>query len=337
MHSFALPKKIGHYTLTRFLSRGGMGEVYLATDAILHRQVAIKVMRLNKDDAERRARFLREARALAALSHPNVIVIHEVGAAENVQEDKTTTVPFLVMEYVEGRALETLMRARRLTANECVGFAIQIADGLGAAHQRRILHRDIKPSNLMVSDEGRVKILDFGISKLLQDDPAEAETDEVTQVKDTREGIILGTVRYLSPEQARGNTLDPRSDIFSFGIVLYEMLTGKHPFSGNTTLETVTKIVADEPRAWPTTGLATPPLLKRIVQRCLMKDPNDRYASFAEVVVDLKAVQRELDQAFVINPAAYTPSQPLEPVPGMPTDIDLTESEQVTSSQQRTV
>ncbi|HNH82777.1 MAG TPA: protein kinase [Acidobacteriota bacterium] len=337
VHSFALPKKIGHYTLTRFLSRGGMGEVYLATDEILHRQVAIKVMRLNKDDAERRARFLREARALAALSHPNVIVIHEVGAAENIQEDKTTTVPFLVMEYVEGRALETLMRARRLTANECVGFAIQIADGLAAAHQRRILHRDIKPSNLMVSDEGRVKILDFGISKLLQDDPAEAETDEVTQVKDTREGIILGTVRYSSPEQARGNTLDPRSDIFSFGIVLYEMLTGKHPFSGNTTLETVTKIVADEPRPWPTTGLAIPPLLKRIVQRCLMKDPHDRYASFAEVVVDLKAVQRELDQAFVINPVAYTPSQPLEPVPGMPTDIDLTESEQVTSSQQRTV
>lgn len=273
-----------------------MGEVFLATDEVLQRNVAIKVLRFDRnqtDDVEKRMRFMREARSVAALNHPNIVVIHEIGTTEDFESDSKNTVPYLVMEYVEGHALEHLMRARRLTLQEAVRLGVQIGEGLHAAHQRKIIHRDIKPSNIMVTSEGRIKILDFGISKLLQEETPVASDEDITHVKDTSEGIILGTIRYLSPEQARGQQIDVRSDIFSFGIVLYEMLAGKHPFPGANTLETVTKIVVQEPNPLPE-SLNISKTLEAIVRKCLRKDPSERYPTFAELLTDLEIARREL-------------------------------------------
>ncbi|MBX7223730.1 MAG: protein kinase [Blastocatellia bacterium] len=321
MSKLVLPLKIGHYTLLRFLDRGGMGEVFLATDEVLQRQVAIKILRVDHDreNSAKRARFMREARSIAALNHPNIVVIHEVGTTAELYPDDPAPTPFLVMEYVEGKPLGSLMRARPLGFSEAINIALQVADGLNAAHLKRILHRDIKPSNLMISQEGRVKILDFGISKLLRDGEGDVAED-ITQLKETAEGLILGTIRYLSPEQARGQQLDVRSDVFSFGIVLYEMLTGKHPFPGQNTLETVTKIVVEEPTpAVETLGL--PEALTRLLQRCLRKDPADRYPSFTELLSDLDAIRRSMlatDELKKRNPLSgyHYAEDSLETLPG---------------------
>ncbi|MCS6885780.1 MAG: protein kinase [Acidobacteriota bacterium] len=279
MESQRLLGKIGHYKLHKFLDSGGMGEVYLATDEILKRQVAIKILKPND---RTKARFLTEARAVASLNHPNIVIIYEVGYTDK-------NCPFIVMEYIEGTSLEELLLAGHLPLEKTLDLAIQAAEGLAAAHVQKIVHRDIKPSNLMISKDGRLKILDFGLSKLLQDIPADAST----QIKHTSEGTILGTIAYLSPEQALGQNVDHRSDIFSFGIVLYKMLTGKHPFPGSNSVETTMKIVTQSAEKWPKDS-AIPIELKKLVMKCLMKSPDDRYQSMKEVVEELQQLRFKL-------------------------------------------
>lgn len=283
-----LPTRIGHYTLCKFLDKGGMGEVFLATDDILQRQVAIKLLKLHHSDSDRRSRFLSEARAIAALNHPNIVVVHEIG---HLGEESTDNgdIPFIVMEYVEGKSLENILLERIPSAYEAVDIALQIAEGLHTAHQRKIIHRDIKPSNLMVTNDGRVKILDFGLSKLIFETSSEAST----QIKNTADGVIVGTIPYLSPEQALGQKLDGRSDIFSFGIVLYRILTGRHPFPGNNAVETTTRIVTQAPERWPD-EIPIPQRLKRLVMKCLMKDPDSRFQTMGEVIEELKEIRTEL-------------------------------------------
>lgn len=299
MDTSNLPTRIGHYTLCKFLDKGGMGEVFLATDDILQRQVAIKLLKLHHSDSDRRSRFLSEARAIAALNHPNIVVVHEIGHLSEESAESEDT-PFIVMEYVEGKSIESLLLERLPSAYETVEIALQIAEGLHTAHQRRIIHRDIKPSNLMLTRDGRVKILDFGLSKLMLETSSEAST----QIKNTAEGVILGTIQYLSPEQALGQRLDARSDIFSFGIVLYRMLTGKHPFPGSNAVEITTRIVTQAPEKWPD-EIPIPQRLKRLVIKCLMKDPNSRYQTMSEIIEELKEIRVQLQ----------SPSQQIPPLP----------------------
>ncbi|MBL8149234.1 MAG: serine/threonine-protein kinase [Blastocatellia bacterium] len=287
MQSTNLPKKVGHYTLFRFLDSGGMGEVFLAIDEILQRPVAIKFLHLHHRESDRRARFMNEARAIAALNHPNIVVIHEINETPD-EQNENLPVPYIVMEYIEGESLENILNTHKLTTFEVIILALQIAEGLQAAHQRKIVHRDIKPSNIMITKEGRVKILDFGLSKLVYETSSEAST----QIKRTAEGTIVGTIPYLSPEQALGQNVDARSDIFSYGIVLYRMLTNQHPFPGSNAIETTTKIVTQEPEPWPY-QLNIDSGLKNIVVNCLQKIADDRYSSLEEVIKDLEAVLRK--------------------------------------------
>src|SRR5258708_3937186 len=229
---------ISHYRVVRKIGAGGMGEVLLAQDTQLDRSVAIKLMsaELARDPTQRK-RFQAEAKAASGLSHPNICVIHEVGETEDGR-------PFLAMEYVEGRTLDAVMQQRRLKISEIISVGIQVADALDAAHARRIVHRDIKPGNIMLDQRGRVKVLDFGLAKRFTDDDTTATTASTAL---TQPGYLIGTPHYMSPEQALGRRLDQRSDIFSVGVVLYELVTGQRPFPGKTTGETINSIVNHEP------------------------------------------------------------------------------------------
>lgn len=287
MESLILPKRIGHYNVNRLLGVGGMGGVFLATDEVLQRDVAIKV--LHQQDAEKRERFLMEARSAAALNHPNIVTIYEVGEVKEENAAGLENVPYLAMEYIEGESLEQVMEKRRLSLEEALSFSVQILEGLQAAHERRIIHRDIKPSNLMVTSQGRIKILDFGLSKVIHEKTPEAKL----KLKQSLDGVIMGTVGYISPEQALGRNLDARSDIFSFGIVLYEMLTGAHPFPGFNVTETLALIVTQPPEAWPE-GLDVPAQLKQITTKCLQKDVNARYSNVEQLLAEIAELRGEL-------------------------------------------
>jgi eukaryotic-like serine/threonine-protein kinase len=212
-----------------------MGVVYAATDTHLDRPVAIKVPPSDRvADPGRKQRFVQEAKAASALNHPNIVTIHDIRSHDGVD--------FIVMEYVEGQTLEVLVSAKGMRPLQALKYAVQIADALAKAHGSGILHRDLKPSNMMVTDEGRAKILDFGLAKLLE--PSDSSPDAITARSMTEEGAVMGTTAYMSPEQAEGRKLDARSDIFSFGSVLYEMVTGQKPFTGDTRLATMSKIVS---------------------------------------------------------------------------------------------
>jgi eukaryotic-like serine/threonine-protein kinase len=214
-------QQLGSYQIVSLLGRGGMGVVYKARDTRLNRSVAIKVLPADQmSDPERKRRFIQEARAASALNHPNIITLHDIG------NDRGTD--FIVMEYVAGRTLDQRIPRKGMKFSEALKVAIQVADALAKAHSAGIIHRDLKPSNVMVTDEGLVKVLDFGLAKLTEAVTAEGETRSLESL--TEEGMIIGTVSYMSPEQAEGKKLDARSDIFSFGSVLYEMVTGKWPF-----------------------------------------------------------------------------------------------------------
>jgi serine/threonine protein kinase len=232
-----IPETLGHYRILGPLGKGGMGEVYAAEDTRLHRRVAIKVLPpLLAGDAERRHRFEREAQAIAALNHPNIVTIHSV--------EQDDGVPFLTMELVEGKSLAESIRTGGLPTDALLRVGIAVSDAMAAAHQRGITHRDIKPGNIMVSPEGRVKVLDFGLAKLREAEAEEA-AEAVTRVPTqdlTGEGRIIGTVAYMSPEQAEGKPVDPRSDIFSLGVVLHELATGEKPFKGETTVSLISSI-----------------------------------------------------------------------------------------------
>ncbi|MGB5552397.1 MAG: serine/threonine-protein kinase, partial [Thermoanaerobaculia bacterium] len=238
-------KKLSHYTVTAKLGEGGMGEVWLAHDERLERDVAIKVLpREFADDPERLARFEREAKTLAALDHPNIVHIYSVESAtvEGESGSGEQTVHFLTMQRVDGRQLSELIPDGGLPLERIFQLGIPLAEALAAAHEKGIVHRDLKPANIMVTEEGRLKVLDFGLAKLHQAAAAPEVTAAPTEVL-TGEGKILGTMPYMSPEQLEGKDLDPRSDIFSVGILLYEMATGGRPFQGETSVSLISSIV----------------------------------------------------------------------------------------------
>jgi serine/threonine protein kinase len=257
--------RLGPYEILAALGAGGMGEVYRARDTRLERIVAIKVLPADQvADPERKRRFVQEAKAASALNHPNIVAIYDISEDAGVD--------FIVMEYVPGKSLEQLIPRKGLRTGETLSFALQIADALAKAHAAGIVHRDLKPGNIMVNDEGQVKVLDFGLAKLTEASIG-VEDSTPTARQGTEEGAILGTISYMSPERAEGRSVDSRSDVFSFGDVLYEMLTGQKAFQHDSKLSTLSSILREEPKAISQTVLDVPRDLEKIVQRCLRKDP----------------------------------------------------------------
>ncbi|MDI1240920.1 MAG: serine/threonine-protein kinase, partial [bacterium] len=275
----------GHYQILSLIGAGGMGEVYLADDTKLGRKVAIKFLneKYSKDE-DLLNRFIQEAQAASALNHPNLITVYEIGEHDGSH--------YMATEFIEGRTLRERMK-ERLTFEEALSISVQTAEALSAAHQAGIVHRDIKPENIMVRPDGYVKVLDFGLAKLTEVMNSGAEEETKRLVK-TNPGMIMGTVSYMSPEQARGKVTDARSDVFSFGVVMYEMLTGKIPFGGETVTDTLSSIISLEPQ--PITSLAPhlPRELQRIVQKTLKKKRDQRYQSTRDLTGDLKELRDEL-------------------------------------------
>ena len=283
---------MSHFRIVDKLGEGGMGVVYRAEDLDLGRQVALKVLHTEfVTDRERRQRFLREARTAAAVTHPNIATVHEIGEHEGVI--------FIAMELVEGRTLKRAIREDGHEFEECLRLALEICEGLARAHQANIIHRDLKPDNVVIDNDGRVKILDFGLAKLYEDptgDPADDTSGMQTiSAAVTRDGRILGTVQYMSPEQARGVELDARSDVFSLGIVMYEMITGHPPFHGETITDTLTAILRDDQEPIARFNPQVPVEFERILRRCLEKDAQDRYQNATEVLADLRKLKRMSD------------------------------------------
>jgi serine/threonine protein kinase/tetratricopeptide (TPR) repeat protein len=280
---------LGPYRVLEQLGAGGMGEVYRARDPRLGRDVAIKVLpRQFAADADRLRRFEQEARAASALNHPNILVVHDVGTHEGA--------PFLVTELLEGESLRERLRGGALPVRQAVDIATEIAHGLAAAHDHGIVHRDLKPDNVFVTRDGRAKILDFGLVKQVAALPADQQTESPTQgvPEVTRAGVLLGTVGYISPEQIRGEPADSRSDIFGFGCVLYEMLSGRKAFEKPTGVETLTAILKEEPPPLVPPSGSAPASLGRIVRRCLEKRPEDRFPSAHELGLALEPVAETL-------------------------------------------
>jgi dienelactone hydrolase len=277
---------LGPYEILGALGAGGMGEVYRARDTSLDREVAIKVLPpAFAVDPERLSRFEREAKLLASLNHPNVAAVYGLHEADGIR--------FLAMELVAGGTL-TEEIARGLAPTRVVEIAAKIADGLSAAHREHVIHRDIKPDNIVIDRDGRPKILDFGLAKVSLFATAPEEETALREATMTREGMVLGTVAYMSPEQAQGQAVDPRSDVFSFGIVLYEMATGRRPFGGENSISTLSAILRDTPPSILEAAPSTPPPLERIVRRCLEKRPEDRYPDASELRDDLLELRNQL-------------------------------------------
>ena len=281
-------KTVGHYRITSQLGAGGMGEVFLAEDTRLERKAAIKFLPAEMAaDPERRQRFLKEARAASALNHPHVCIVYDVGETDD-------GLPFIAMEFIEGGSLDSVLKTRRLEIPQIVDLAAQVADALDAAHACRIVHRDIKPANISLNERGQVKVLDFGLAKRLAAESLDA-LGTTAEAQQTQEGSILGTPRYMSPEQALGKPLDQRSDLFSLGVVLYELTTGQLPFGGANFAEILNNIVHAQPTAIARLNYDVPPELERITLKCLQKSPDRRYQTARELMVDLRNLARELE------------------------------------------
>ena len=281
-------RSLGHYRITASIGAGGMGEVYRATDTTLGRDVAIKMLPAAvAQDPERLARFEREARSLAALNHPNIVTIYAVEEAEGSR--------FLAMELVEGQSLDTVLEPEGLPLARFFEIAVPFADALSAAHERGIVHRDLKPANVMVTREGRVKVLDFGLAKLeaAEANPNLSSTPTESRGDLTSEGQVFGTVAYMSPEQARGAKVDARSDVFSLGVVLYQMVTGERPFQGASAVEMMSAILRDTPPSVTDQRPDLPLHLARVLRRCLEKDPRERYQTSRDVYNELKELRAE--------------------------------------------
>jgi eukaryotic-like serine/threonine-protein kinase len=274
--------KLGDYEIKSMLGAGGMGEVYRARDARLGRDVAIKVLpALFSSDSDRLRRFEQEARAAAALNHPNILAIHQMGTHEGS--------PYLVSELLEGETLREQLKRGKLIVRKAIDFGVQVARGLSAAHEKGIVHRDLKPENLFVTKDGRVKILDFGLAKLTQPQSG-SENSAPTAGGETEPGAIMGTVGYMSPEQVRGQSADHRTDIFSFGAILYEMLAGKRAFQKPTSPETMSAILNEDPASISQVTTSIPPALQRVVHRCLEKNPEQRFQSASDLAFALEAL-----------------------------------------------
>ena len=288
--------KLGPYEIVAPLGAGGMGEVYRARDMRLGRDVAIKVLpEALAKDADRLRRFEQEARTIAALSHPNILGIHDIGAHEGA--------PFLVSEFLEGETLRERLEAGPLPVRRAIEYALGIAQGLAAAHEKGIVHRDLKPENVFITRDGRVKVLDFGLAKLLR--PEESHQTAVTLTSPvTLPGMVMGTVGYMSPEQVRGDPTDARSDIFSFGAMLYEMLTGKRAFKRDTSAETMTAILREEPPELNDTGWQGPLGLQRILGRCLEKNIERRFQSASDLAFAIESLSGTSSAKSVAQPKA---------------------------------
>ena len=272
-------KQIGRYPVIEKIGSGGMGAVYLAQDPILGRKVAIKV--LHEDfvsDPVRLSRFEKEAKAASSLEHPGVAHIYEIGESDGIH--------FIAMQYVEGLTLSDRLKKEQVTYQQILDWAIQICEAIEEAHLQGIVHRDLKPQNIMVTAQGQIKVLDFGIAKTT--DPRQNGSDTRTDT-----GVIMGTVQYMSPEQALGKQIDHRSDIFSIGVLLYETATGRLPFQGENTIETLQKILHDSPQPFARTNPAMPPEFERIIMKCLEKEATRRYQSIHEMLIDLRNLQVE--------------------------------------------
>ncbi|HXY14518.1 MAG TPA: WD40 repeat domain-containing serine/threonine protein kinase [Terriglobales bacterium] len=274
--------KLGPYEIQTSLGAGGMGEVYRAFDARLHRNVAIKILPASfSSDPERLQRFTQESRATAALNHPNILAIHDIG------DDRGT--PYVVCELLEGETLRDRLRAGPLSSRKAIEYAQQIARGLAAAHEKNIVHRDLKPENIFLTNDGGAKILDFGLAKVTRPG-AELSADAPTMQVATEAGTVLGTVGYMSPEQVRGKAADQRSDIFAFGAILYEMLSGKRAFHGDSAADTMSAILKEEPPDLFETNRNVLPALESIVRHCLEKNPAERFQSARDVGFSLEAI-----------------------------------------------
>ncbi len=289
----AAGRKIGHYQIISLLGTGGMGEVYLAQDTRLGRQIALKLLPQEfTTDRERVARFEQEARAASALNHPNIITIFEIGQVDGTH--------YIATEFIDGQTLRHLMKTTQIKLREVLEIMIQAASALAAAHEAGIAHRDIKPENIMLRRDGYVKVLDFGLAKLTEKRRAgqAAETEAATRKRiNTTPGVVMGTVTYMSPEQARGEEVDSRTDIFSLGVVLYEMVTGRAPFEGGTAGEILAQILEREPPPLQRYTREAPAELERIVMKALRKDREERYQTIKDVQLDLKSLREEEFQA----------------------------------------
>ncbi|MGO9649098.1 MAG: protein kinase domain-containing protein [Terriglobales bacterium] len=288
--------------MTAAIGAGGMGEVYRATDTKLGRDVALKVLPPDMArDPERLARFQREARAIAALNHPHIVTIFSVEEADGVH--------FLTMELVEGQSLDRRIPESGLPVEQIVEIASALADALAAAHEKGIVHRDLKPANVMVTDDGRVKVLDFGLAKDVRaDNPSNAT---LTSAGHTQAGIVMGTPAYMSPEQISGRPLDHRTDIFSFGIILYEMATGRRPFEGTSSAELASSILRDTPAAITSARADLPADLARIIRRCLEKDPRHRVQTARDVTNEFRDLERQSSQAAAVPASRAMPATPV--------------------------
>ncbi|MCI0441686.1 serine/threonine protein kinase [bacterium] len=283
-------KRISHYTVLSKIGSGGMGEVYLAQDQKLDRTVALKILPPEfASDPARMHRFVQEAKAASALDHPNVAHIYEIGESNGTN--------FIAMQYIEGTTLDAFIKDRQLQSNEILDIAIQIADALDVACSKGIVHRDIKSANIMITPRGQIKVLDFGLTKVEQKTTSQPEASKMETATGTTPGMILGTVQYMSPEQALGKPVDHRSDIYSLGVVMYQLATSKLPFSGSTPSDTLNRILNSQPEAIARFNYNIDLGLEHIIRKCMEKDPDRRYQSARELQIDLKISSGTQNQA----------------------------------------
>ena len=301
--NIATGTRLGRYEIRALIGAGGMGEVYRAGDSSLGRDVAIKVLpRELSLHTDRMQRFELEARATSVLNHPNILAIFDIGTFEGS--------PYVVSELLEGKTLQDRLVTSGLPARKAIEYAVQIARGLAAAHEKGIIHRDLKPDNIFITSEGHAKILDFGLAKLLDPVVPDEESSEAqTKLISTQPGAILGSVGYMSPEQVRGLPADQRSDIFSFGAVMYEMVTGDRAFRGDSAVETMNAILRDEPPPIRTSEHGSAPALERIITHCLEKQPQDRFQSARDLAFDLESLTSHSGIYSPISAAAPAPEK----------------------------
>lgn len=293
-------RRLSHYQIAEEISRGGMGVVYRAIDLRLNREVALKVLPDDVTrDADRKRRFIAEAQAASALEHPHIAVIHDVDEADGVT--------FIAMEMIRGETLSDLLARQRLSPMRAIEIMSEVASGLARAHERQIVHRDMKPANVMLTEAGHAKIIDFGIAKLMEAPPVADCVSATVSAGITAAGMVLGTVSYMSPEQTRGERVDPRSDIFTFGVILHEVLSGQRPFDGRSPADTASAVLHQPPPRLAALGGSIPldivVEMQRVVDKCLAKDPADRYQGMKDLIVDLRALRRRLEAGTQTEPA----------------------------------
>src|SRR5499427_6827173 len=299
--------RLGPYEILAPLGAGGMGEVYRARDERLKRDVAIKVLPSSfASDTERLRRFEQEAQAAGALNHPNITAVHDLGSHDGA--------PYIVTELLEGETLRARLSGGAINVRKATDYAVQIAKGLAAAHEKGIIHRDLKPENLFLTNDGRVKILDFGLAKLTQPESASGPQTNLPTAAGTEPGVVMGTLGYMSPEQVKGKSADQRSDLFAFGAILYEMLSGQRAFHRDSAAETMSAILREEPPDLSATNKSVQPGLERIVRHCLEKNPEERFYSMRDVAFDLEALS---GLSAPQTPSTVAASRPRRAVPAL--------------------